>query len=115
MSAGLYKILCEQGATFQLPLVWKDASGNPVNVTGWTAQMDVRKTKQSEASIVELSTENGRITLGGDTGQIDLLIPATVTATLDPGAYVYDLDLINEQTVYRLMEGTFVVDGEVTR
>lgn len=115
MSAGLYKIECEQGATFQLPLVWRQANGQPVDLTGWTAKMDVRKTKQSPTVLVELSTENGRITLGGTAGTVELEIPATITAGFEAGAYVYDLDLMNESTVYRLIEGSFVVDGEVTR
>jgi hypothetical protein len=115
MSAGLYRIWCEQGATFTLPLVWKQADGTPVDLTGYSAQMDVRTSKTAETAVVELTTINGRITLGGATGEITLMIPATITATLDPAAYVYDLELIQGVTVYRILEGTFVVDGEVTR
>lgn len=114
MAAGLYKIVCEQGATFNLPLQWIDATGAPVDMTGYSAQMDVRASKTSAEVLVELSTANGRISLDS-AGNITLSISATDTATLIPGQYVYDLELTNGSSVERLIEGAFVVDGEVTR
>ena len=41
--AAVYDITIEQGATFRLSLVWKDSSNVPVNLTGYTARMQVRR------------------------------------------------------------------------
>lgn len=114
MSAGVYKIWCEQGATLNLPLQWNDGTGNGVNLSGYTAKMQVRSAQDSATSVLELSTANGRIALT-NTGSITLLVDATTTGALAIGQYVYDLELTSGTTVYRLLEGFFIVDGQVTR
>jgi hypothetical protein len=81
--------------------------------------MQVRETVATATIIVELTTANGRITLGNTIatkGQVNLLIDATTTAGLAPGLYVYDLELVsNTGVVDRILEGNFKVSAEVTR
>lgn len=114
MVAGIYNIICEQGATFQRNLLWQ-SNGVPTDLTGYTARMQVRTDYASTAIIVELTTENNRISLGGVAGTIALTIPATITAALTPAVYVYDLELISGSIVYRLVQGKFSVSPEVTK
>ena len=113
--AGLYDITADQGATFTLNITWKDSSGTLIDLTSWTARMKVRPLIQSDTSLVELTTENGRIALGGALGTIDLTIAATDTDDLPVGTYRYDLELVNGATVERLLMGSFTVRGEATR
>lgn len=115
MSAGIYKMLCEQGATLNYAMTWKDSSGTPVNLTGFSAAMQVRESKSSDSAILTLSTSNGGIMLGGATGVITLLASASQTSALAEGQYVYDLEINTGSTVVRLLEGAFVISGEVTR
>lgn len=116
MSAGYLDLYIEQGATYDQPFVWKDGNGNPVNITGYTARMQIRKSVSATSVIIELTTENGRITLGGAAGTIDLLIDADDTAALEQFAGVYDLELeSNTGFVTRLLEGQVTVSKEVTR
>lgn len=112
MPAGNYNIACEQGATFALSIEWRDSTGALVDLSGRTARMQVRASKSASTTVLELTTENGRIAL---TTSIALSISATTTAALTPGAYVYDLEVVNGAEVVRLLEGSFVVSGEVTR
>jgi hypothetical protein len=114
MSAGVYRIWCEQGATFNLPLQWNDSTGNGVNLSGYTAKMQVRTDLDSTSPLVELSTANGRIALT-ITGGITLTIDATTTGAFAIGQYVYDLELTSGTNVFRLLQGFFVVNGNVTR
>ena len=114
MGAGNYKMLCEQGATFSLVLTWKDSTGNVIDMTGFTAKMQVRKSKTAEEAVMTLTTENSGITLG-ENGQIVLLASAEETAGIKEGQYVYDLEISTGMSVVRLIEGAFVVNGEVTR
>jgi hypothetical protein len=88
----------------------------PVDLTGFTARMDIRGTLSSATAIHTLTTENGGIALGGVAGTIDLLIPAATTEGFDFGSAVYDLELISAAgVVTRLIGGAIVLSKEVTR
>lgn len=113
--AGTHNLICEQGATFSRVFTWEDSTGAPVNVTGYTARMQVRETLTAASTLLSFTTENGGITLGGIAGTITVTATAETTAAVSAGCYVYDLELINGATVYRLVQGQFTVDGEVTR
>ena len=116
MSAGFYNIFIEQGATFYQPLVWKDSAGTAIDVTNFTARMQVRRSLQSSDIIIALTTENGRITVGTDDGSIVLSISATDTAALSTFFGVYDLEVESPTgVVTRLLEGGVEVSREVTR
>ena len=115
MSAGVYKIWCEQGATFNLFFTWKSTSGTPIDLSGMTARMQVRKTKSDPDLIASFTTANGRITLGGVAGTVTVIMSAADTAVLTPGVYAYDLEIVNGPEVTRVIEGSFTVDGEVTK
>ena len=116
MAAGELDLVIEQGATFQKKLIWQDATGTPIDITGYIGRMHIRETQDATTILVDLNTSNGRITLGGTNGEIDLLIDATDTEALDFGSAVYDLEL--EDTggvVTRLVEGKVSLSLEVTR
>lgn len=115
MTAAQHDILIEQGATFTLNLVWKDSDGNPINITGYTARMQVRRKHADTAVLLNFTTENGAITLGGAAGTIDVEALADITdGTVRAG--VYDLELENGSgVVTRLIEGKVTVTPEVTR
>lgn len=114
--AAKYDIVCDQGATFSRVLTWQDDAANPVNLTGYTARMQVRDEADSSTAALSLTTENSRITLGGTAGTITLLVSATDTAAVTAGEYVYDLEIVSGAgTVTRLIQGCFTVDAEVTR
>lgn len=105
---------CWQGASFDYSLTWQ-TNGTAVNLTGYTARMQVRESYDSLTPVLSLTSGSG-ITLGGTSGSIILDAHATVTATIPSGQYVYDLELVTSGGyVTRLLEGNFTVDPEVTR
>jgi hypothetical protein len=114
MTPGKYNFICPQGATFSKQLTW-DIDGEPVDLTGFTAKMQVREKYTSTTKILDLTTQNGGILLGGDEGTIQIEVSATTTSTIIPKNYLYDLELISSSTVTRLIEGKFMVTPEVTR
>jgi hypothetical protein len=114
MVPGKYNMVCPQGATFVKQLTYS-IDDVPVNLTGYTARMQVRETHSSTTIVVELTTENTLITLGGSLGTINLTIPATTTEDILAKDYVYDLELVSGGNVYRIIEGKFIVTPEVTR
>lgn len=83
-----------QGATFEKAFEWKDASKVNIDLTGYTARLQVRSETDSSTSLLELTTENGRITLNDPTtGVIQLYVSAADTAALTFNTGVYDLEL----------------------
>lgn len=112
-----YNLEINQGATLALVATWKDSAGTAVNLTGYTARLNVRETYASASAILTLTTENGGITLGGSAGTITLSASATTTAALTaPFSGVYDLELVSGGgVVTRLLEGVATVSPEVTR
>ena len=116
MAASKLKLGIDQGATFRRRLTWKTGTpASPVNLTGYTARMQVRGELADDAVLLELTTENGGITLGGAAGTIDLHISAAATAAFTWEAGVYDLEMVSGDDVTRLVAGTVSVSPEVTR
>lgn len=115
--AGLYNIVADQGATLSRTITWKDSAKRAINVTGYTARMHVRATVDAPTTVLELTTSNGYLVLGGAAGTVTMSVPASVTANLPEGIHVYDLELVAPVSgvVNRLIQGNFVVRPEVTR
>ena len=95
--------------------------GEPYNLNGWTAIMQIRHRSASTQSplIHEASTANGQaVVTAAVNGRVKVLIPGEITAGFTPGPYVYDLLLINtdpnEREIKRLLEGEFRVTNAVT-
>lgn len=114
MLAGLLDIEVEQGATFELTFIYQDEAGNPFDLTGMTARMQLRRTYNSPTALIELTTANNRIVFDPFAGKITLRISATDTQPLS-GSGVYDLELIEGSTVNRILEGSFKVCAEATK
>ncbi len=114
MTPGRYNMKVYQGSTFSLAPQWK-IDGTYVDVTGYTANMVVRNSPTSSASIITLSSSNGRITVGTTNGKFTLSITAADTTALAAGQDVYDLEVTApDSTVTRLLEGGFTVYEGVT-
>lgn len=117
MPAAQQTFTIEQGATWRQPLTYEDSNGDPVDLTGYTARMQVRKkTSTPDPPLLDLTTENGGITLGGTDGTILLEATDEQTAALDFKTGRYDLELYpGDGTTKRLLMGSVILSREVTR
>jgi len=116
MPAAIHNILIEQGSTFKLNLTWKDSEGVPVDLTGYTARMQVRPTVESADVLLNLSTATGEITLGGAAGTIAAVASAQQTSLIGGRRAVYDLEVeASNGVVTRLLQGAVAISLEVTR
>jgi hypothetical protein len=113
INPGTYNIICPQGATFDRTFTLT-IDGTPQNLTSYTAAMQVRESVNATSTLVNLTTENGGITLGGSSGTITVTISAISSANFLPGIYLYDLELYSQSTTTRLLQGSFTVTGEIT-
>jgi hypothetical protein len=126
MAAGKYSFSIEQGATTSFQVVYKDANGNPVNLSGYHARMQVRETLASSTVICRLSSsidaDGTGLNLSGSAGNLPLAsgsigvyISAASSSAFSFDTAVYDLELVTGITVTRLLQGTIKLDKEVTR
>jgi hypothetical protein len=114
MSAGIYDFIMDQGSTFNLEVLYRDTNDAIIDLTGYTAAMQIRKSYDTPV-ILNLTTENGGITITGNLGKIDIQASATQTGAILNGEYVYDLEITLGTTVQRVIQGTVNVTPEVTR
>lgn len=115
MQPGKVNFKTPQGSTFTRTLVYK-VDGSAVNLTGYTARMQVRKSVTDSTVLLSLATDDSSIVITGATGTITLTVPATTMAAVSAGSWVYDLEIVSSGgVVTRLIEGKFVVTPEVTR
>jgi Ethanolamine utilization protein EutJ (predicted chaperonin) len=108
-----YNIKAYQGATYDLNLTWA-IGGTAVNLTSYTAAMQVRENPNATATVLSLTNGSG-ITLGGTAGTIAVNVPANTMGSATAGNYVYDLELNSGGQVTRLIQGAFAISAEVTK
>ena len=116
MSAAIWNITVEQGATWDVALTVRD-DDDLVDLTGHTARLHIRETVDSPAPLHQLTSEpGGGITVDGPAGRLRLLIPAAVSSAWQWRHGVYDLETESaDGTVTRLLQGEVRVSREVTR
>ena len=114
MTAAKYNITIEQGANFSRTITYKDSNGDPINLSTYTARMQIRE-NYNFPILVSLTTENGGITLGGSEGTIVIQISAVDSALLDFDSGIHDLELVQVENVTRIIEGNVFFSREVTK
>lgn len=113
-SAGLFNDTVDRGATWQLEVQYLDDNDVAVNLTGYTAAMQVRSNYSLDPAVLTLTTSNGGIVITANTGTIMITATAAQTYDIAPGIYVYDLELTLGTYKERLIQGMLTVTDEVT-
>jgi len=88
-------VVAEQGATYSKLFTLTNSAGDLIDLTGYTARLQVREKYSSEVKLLDLTTENGGITLG--------------ESPLDP---VADIEVV-KLTRFEYEEGTTQSNGKV--
>lgn len=108
-----------KGATFSKGIQWKTGSSPvPVNLTGCTARMQIRKTVNDSTILDTLTTENGRLVIeDAVNGKIRINIAPEISTAYTFNIGVYDLEIVFPSTgrIERIIEGCFSAIPEVTR
>jgi len=129
MSAGKYSFVIEQGATLSFELQYKDGTGTPISLSGYSGRMQIRPTVTSPEIYLTLSSslnsDGTGLNFSGSngitppaSGSIGVYISSTTSSLLDFGQAVYDLEIYSNATppvVTRLIEGNIRLSKEVTR
>lgn len=103
-------IIIDQGADFSATIDVTDASGDPFDLTSYGVAAQMRKNYASTSAITFATTENGAL------GQITLALANTITADIEPGRYLYDVEITSSSSeVTRVVEGIVTVTPGITR
>ena len=126
MAAGKYSFTIEQGATVDFEIAYKDSSGNPIDLTGYQARMQLRPGPGSDILYISLSSslaaDGTGLNLSGSgglkpptSGTIGVYISAVSSSQLSFDLASYDLELASSDgTVTRVLEGKVKLSQEVT-
>lgn len=88
----------------------------PVDLSGYTARMQFRKSIKDATALHSLTTENGGITLNNTTKTITLLIPKVDTELFTFNTAVYDLELVSTGNEVAIpVSGDIEIEKNVTR
>lgn len=113
MVPGRLNLICPQGATFSKVFQLWDKNEVAINVTGYTADMQVRETHSSSDTLVSLTEASG---LDLNLNEISVLISYETTSLFPPGKYVWDIEITSPAGKRdRLLEGDFTVTPGITR
>lgn len=103
----------QAGATYDLYSFryLEDDAVTPVDLTGWSALLQVRETAASPDVALEVVP-----TITAATGMVEFTFTATETASLTGVNYVWAIELTSpDDVVVRLVGGKLVVSPEVVR
>lgn len=110
-----YNVEIDQGADWFLNVTYENPAGTPVNITSYTAALQLRSLPDSETAVLSLTTGSG-ITITGASGLIAIHATAAQTRVIDDGTYYYDLEITSPQNIVtRVIQGQAIVTPEVTR
>ena len=109
------ELYIDQGADWYLYVEYTDPYDAPIDLTGYTAKMQLREYTSSSSAALTLATNSG-ITIDAAAGKITVHATATQTSSLTLPKYVYDLKITSPSgIVTRLIQGNANIDDEVSR
>ena len=116
--ASRYELSIDQGSKAVRTLyVVSKVTRLPIDLTGCTARMHVRRWYDSSVPFLTLTTENsGLVVLPGTAGKLQIVLPASLTSNLTEYAGVYDVEVVfSDGEPRRVVEGEFKMKPEATR
>lgn len=102
MAASKYDFDIEQGSSFTISIVYKDAEQNVVNLTDWCARLIWRTddNKTQAFSTENLDNSQYKFFIDGPNGKLTLMIPSTTTNSFNFNSAKYDLELQSPNDLY---------------
>lgn len=109
--AAFSELNLEQYANFSTTVNVEDSSGNAINLYGYSAASQIRKSYYSTTATNFTATVTGVAN-----GEITISMTAANTANITPGRYLYDLVITSPDSIKtRVVEGIVVVMPGVTQ
>lgn len=104
-------IVIDQGTDFSAAITVTQSDGTtPFDLTGFATSAQMRKNYASTTATTFSSSHTG------NTGVITLTLDNTITTDIEPGRYLYDVEITSSaNNVTRVVEGIVTVTPGITR
>lgn len=104
-------IVIDQGTDFSATIDVVGGANNDVfDLTSYTAKAQMRKNYASSTAVTFVCSDNNTL------GQITLQLTSNTTSTIEPGRYLYDVEITSTAgEVIRVVEGIATVTPGITR
>lgn len=103
-------LVVDQGATFDASIDVTDVNDTAYDLTGYSVAAQMRKNYASSTSVTFTTSHTE------GSGRINLELSASTTATIEPGRYLYDVEITSaEGKITRVVEGIVTVTPGITR
>ena len=103
-------LVIDQGTSFSATIDLTEADDAVFNLTGYTVAAQMRKNYASSTATTFTASHNSA------DGQITIILNSTTTAALEPGRYLYDVEITSSGgTITRVVEGIVTVTPGMTR
>lgn len=102
MAANKYDFSIEQGSSFKISLIYRDANSDPIDLTDWCARL-IWKTSSGDTQIFSSDNTNFadyKFTIDDLNGKLTLLLPASTTNDFTFSSAKYDLELQSPDDLY---------------
>lgn len=100
---GKHVLTIIRGVSWDFTVQWLvTPDETPVDLTGWTGHLLIKKAKQDEQPLLACSTANGRLTLDED-GYVRARLSKELVDTLPIGTFAYELELFNDDDSVQLL------------
>lgn len=103
-------LVIDQGSTYSVVLDLTDENGDIIDLTGYSANSQIRKWYTSSTVAASFS-----VNVNVSSGELTLSLTAEQTSNLVAGRYVYDVEITQANVVSRLVEGIVTVTPQVTK
>jgi hypothetical protein len=101
----------DQGSDFTATLELENDDSTPMNLVGFQVYSQFRKSYGSNIGYsfnATISETNNSVVV--------LSLPGTVSSTIRPGRYLYDVEIISQTGIKtRVVEGILTINPEITR
>ncbi|WP_439372907.1 hypothetical protein [Bradyrhizobium sp. DASA03120] len=112
----IVNITCENDADFARQFAYQLTDGTPVDLTGNTMKMGIRRRAEDVTEEMLLTTENGGLTITDPpNGKFTVLITQAQLVQLDLGDYEHSLIRIRGTQRMRIWSGTLVNNAGASR
>lgn len=117
------RLTLTQGDTWSLQLAWLNPlpgtnppqpdPASPVDLTGWTARMQLRERPGSPPALSLTSSPPAGITVDGTAGTVSVRAAPSQTETIPPGVWLWEIEVDNTIDRQTLATGTLTVEPQV--
>ena len=103
-------ITIDQGSDFSVTIDVTNSDDSVFDLTGYTVASQMRKNYASLSPAATFTCKHS-----GSSGEITISLTSNTTNSIEPGRYLYDVEITANNVITRVVEGIATVTPGITR